>query len=90
MVDKLHLENKAKGFYKTPDECPVCYIHWKEEGFSGFFSQIEIDETSKCRHYICIDCFKNMEKRECPLCRHQFSSDFYKTYIDSESSDEDE
>ena len=87
---ELHLRNKAKGFYKTPGECPVCYKHWTEEDFSGFFSQIEIDVLSECRHFICMDCFKNLQKRECPLCKHQFSPNFYETYIDSENESSDD
>lgn len=44
------------------EDCNICY-----QSKDSFF------EASKCGHSLCIDCFRLLNKNECPFCRQSYT-----------------
>jgi len=48
------------------EECPICFGKKNEK----LFVRIPCHNHP---HYICLQCFIHLEKRQCPLCRKSFA-----------------
>lgn len=73
-IFEFYIESVSKGINSTvhyhsgcvfiQDECPVC------------FELFIPDRISRCGHYTCYDCMKQMLKynlKSCPLCRYEYN-----------------
>ena len=75
----------------TKKECPICLCTYAEGG-SPFDSPCETNIQSKCKHYLCMECWKEIYNRacqccivKCPLCREDITEWLFSNY----DSDED-
>ena len=73
-IFEFYIESVSKGINSTvhyhsgrvfiQDECPIC------------FELFIPDRISRCGHYTCCDCMKQMLKynlKRCPLCRYEYN-----------------
>lgn len=60
-----------------PEECCICFRRFGEGENYTYVAPIaptnylEYD-PNLCRHWICVDCFPQLKKKECPSCRNNW------------------
>jgi len=63
-----------------PKSCNICYETYRPSNVVFL----------PCFHHICYDCFEKLIKAVCPYCRHDFSTELYRSDILKENNSPDE